>query len=125
MIKWYKQKNIWKNGVETIVDNDGILSLNEKYIEEGLDHKNLQTSTLKYLLNDRKHRYELVFCWFVWSTNTMQQNFYRQILDCRTTAAHKFRTRLEIKQFDVTLTKEQSVLTKIKNSFEGEDINTI
>ena len=37
------------------------------------------------------------------------------IMDCRKTAAHKFRTRLGFKQFDVTLTKEQSVLMKIKH----------
>ena len=34
--KAYKRKDI-----ETIVDNDGILRLNEKHIAEGLDHKNL------------------------------------------------------------------------------------
>ena len=42
------------------------------------------------------------------------------IMDCRTTAAHKCRTRLGFKQNDVTLTKEQSELTKIKRSFEGK-----
>ena len=31
--KKYKRK-----GAETIVDNDGILQLNEKHIEEGSDH---------------------------------------------------------------------------------------
>ena len=31
-----------KNGVETIIDNDGKWWLNEKHIEEGLDHKNLR-----------------------------------------------------------------------------------
>ena len=31
-----------KNGIETIVDNDGILWLNERHIEEGLDYKNLR-----------------------------------------------------------------------------------
>ena len=41
-------------------------------------------------------------------------------MDCRTTAAHKCRTRLGFKQNDVTLTKEQSELTKIKCSFEGK-----
>ena len=30
-----------RNGIETIVDNDGIWWLNEKHIER-LDHKNLQ-----------------------------------------------------------------------------------
>ena len=39
------------------------------------------------------------------------------IMDCRTTSAHKFRTRLGFKQYDVILTKEQSVLTKIMSSF--------
>ena len=45
-------------------------------------------------------------------------------MHCRTTAAHKFRTRLELKQCDVILTKEQSVLTKIKSSFEGKNMKT-
>ena len=36
------------------------------------------------------------------------------ILDCRTTAAHKFGERLGFKQYNIPLTKEQSVLTKIK-----------
>ena len=30
-----------RNDIETIADNDGILQLSEKHIEEGLDHKNL------------------------------------------------------------------------------------
>ena len=37
----------------------------------------------------------------------------RVIMDCRKTSAHKFRTRIGFKQFDVILIKEQSVLTKI------------
>ena len=31
-----------RNGIETIIDNDEILWLNEKRIKEGLDHKDLQ-----------------------------------------------------------------------------------
>ena len=27
---WYKQRNVWKNGIEKIIDNYGILRLNEK-----------------------------------------------------------------------------------------------
>ena len=34
--------------------------LNEKHIEEELDHKNTQGITIKYNLDARKHRYELV-----------------------------------------------------------------
>ena len=35
------------------------------------------------------------------------------IVNCRTTMAHRFRTRLGFKQYDVILTKEQSLLSKI------------
>ena len=36
-------------------------------------------------------------------------------MDCRTTLAHRF------EQYDMILTKEQSVLTQITSSFEGEN----
>ena len=40
-----------RNGIETIVDNDGILWLNDKHIEERLDHKKLRATILKYISN--------------------------------------------------------------------------
>ena len=40
-----------RNGVETVVDSDGMLWLNEKHIEEGLDHKSLWVTTVNYLSN--------------------------------------------------------------------------
>ena len=43
-------------------------------------------------------------------------------MHCRTTSAHKFRVRLGFKHKDIILTKEQSMLTKIISSFEGENI---
>ena len=54
------RKTYERNGVETIADNDGILWLNEKHIEEGLDHTNLREITIRYHSDHRKHRYELV-----------------------------------------------------------------
>ena len=54
------RKTYERNGIETIVDNDGILRLNEKHIEEGLDHKKVQEITIEYDSRHRKHRYELV-----------------------------------------------------------------
>ena len=36
-----RRKRFESNGKETIIDNDGILWLNEKHIEEGLNQKNL------------------------------------------------------------------------------------
>ena len=38
--------------------------------------------------------------------------------------AHKVRTKLGFKQYDVILTKEQSVLTKSMISLEGENMQT-
>ena len=58
----------------------------------------------------------------------MQYNFYRRkikvIIDITTTSAHEFGARLGFKQYDVILTKEQSVLIKIISSFEGENMQT-
>ena len=48
-----------RNGKETIVDNYGILRLNEKHMED-LDCENLREITRKYNSGDRKHRYKLV-----------------------------------------------------------------
>ena len=45
-------------------------------------------------------------------------------MDCRTTSAHKFRTRLGFKQYDVIWTRGQSVLRKLISSFEGENMQT-
>ena len=45
------------SGIETTADNYEILWLNEKHIEEGLGHKNLQEITIKYHSDHRKHIY--------------------------------------------------------------------
>ena len=95
---------IWKtherNIVETIVDSDGILQVNENHMEEGLDHKNLKLNPVKYLSGYRKHRYELV------DEPKKQPNriFIRKELaiklnmDSTATATHKFRTTLGFNQ---------------------------
>ena len=46
------------------------------------------------------------------------------IVDCITTSARKFRTRLEFKQHYTNLTNEKSMLTKAITSFEGENMQT-
>ena len=43
-------------------------------------------------------------------------------MDCRISIAHKPRARLDIKLHDVILTKEQSVLAKIKCLFKEENM---
>ena len=42
-----------RDGIETIVDNDGILLVNKKHIEEWLDYKTLQEITAKYHSNHK------------------------------------------------------------------------
>ena len=54
------RKTYARNDAETMVESDGILRLNEKHIDKGLDHKNLRVNTVKYFSDHRKHRYELV-----------------------------------------------------------------
>ena len=106
------------NGIETIVDNDGLLWSNEKHIEEGLDYKNLWKIKTKYHSDQRKHRYEVV----EEPKNQFNRTFtnaklaVKVVMDCRTTLANKFGTRLGFKQCDVILPKEQSVITK-QNEF--------
>ena len=40
-------------------------------------------------------------------------------MDYRRTPAHKSRTRLGFKQYDAILATQQSVVTRVINSFEG------
>ena len=54
------KKKCERNCIETRVDNHGILWLNEKHIEEELNHKSLWEVTIKYYTDHRKHKYELV-----------------------------------------------------------------
>ena len=108
------------------VDNDGKLWLNEKHIEEGLDRKNLREIPIKYHSDHKKHRCDLVEepKKEVNRIFTDEKLAIKVIMDCRTTSALKFRTKLGFKQYDIILTNEQSVLTKIMSPFEGENMQT-
>ena len=53
------RKTYERNGIETIVNNDGILWLNEKHVEEELNNKKFREITTKYYSDHRKHRQEL------------------------------------------------------------------
>ena len=43
-------------------------------------------------------------------------------MDCRTTPAVNFKTRLGFNKYDPVMTQEQSVLSKIKTLFSAEKI---
>ena len=97
---WQKQKTYERNSVKTMVDNDEILWLNKKHIEEGLDHINLWKVTIKCHLDHKKNRFELV------DEPKKQSNrifidgklTITVIMECRKTSAYKFRTKLGFKQ---------------------------
>ena len=87
-----------------------------KKIEDREDHKNLRASALKYLLNHNKNRHELdnksrKQCNIIFIDEKLA---IKVIMNCK--------IRLGFKQYDVILTKEQSVLTKTMRSFEGENM---
>ena len=48
-----------RHDIEKIADNDGIMWLNEKQIEECLDHQHLREFTSKHLSNHRNYRHKL------------------------------------------------------------------
>ena len=82
-------------------------------------------STIKdtklYVPDHRKHRYELAEESKKWANRKLA---IKVIMDCRTTSPNKFRKKVGFKQYDIILTKKQSVLTKIMSSFEREKLQT-
>ena len=119
-------KETWENnGEKVIVDSFNTLWLNEKHIEEQLGHKNLQVITNKYDKICKKSRYELVDK----PIKQPNRNFLRvdlalKIMDCRTDKSCSFKKKLGFKLYDAINTKEQTIINSIKNTFEGENIQT-
>ena len=73
-----------------MVDNDGKLWLNEKYIKQGLDHKNLEMTTTNYFSDHRKNRYEKVDGWIKKQPDKIfmrKELANKVIMECRTTAS--------------------------------------
>ena len=73
-----------------------------KNIEEWLDHKYLQEITKRYHSDPRKEGGTKKECNRIFINKKIAIKVF---MDCRTTSTHKFRTRLEFKQYDVILTK--------------------
>ena len=46
------------------------------------------------------------------------------VMDCRAPTATELRSKLEFKQYVITLTKEHSVLRSLMDAFEGENMQT-
>ena len=112
-----------KNGVEVTVFN-GKMCLTEKHIETQLEHSNLPAIINKCHLMYKNVDLNYKNC----SKNQPCRRFLEEafaiqiIMDCRTTPAVNFRTRLGFNQHDPIMTEEQSILSKIVTIFAAEEI---
>ena len=81
-----------------------------------MEYSNLREITSKY-------QQELQNCTNQPCRRFLKESFVKQIImDCRTTPAVHFKTRLGFNQHDSRMTLEQSILIKIKTIFSAEEI---
>ena len=119
------KETLENNGIELKVDSVNALWLNEKNIEK-LGHKDLPAISNKYDKIYKKRRCELV-------NKPIKQSDRRFlhinlalkiIMDCRTDKSCSLKKNLGFKLYDVINTKEQTIINSIKDTFEGENIQT-
>ena len=117
------KKNIWKQQHKVMADNNDTLWLNEKRVETGLDHKNVQFITKRYDPKYKKHRCEI-------EDEPKKQpirNFLGEdlalvvIMDCITVEARDLKMWLGFKLHDVFNTKEKTAVGQIMKALEGEN----
>ena len=120
------KKTFENNNIEVIVGSANALWLNEKNIEEKLGHRNLPVVTNKYDKIYKKRRCELVNKPIKQSDRRFLHNHLalKIIMDCRTDISCSFTKNLGFKLHDVINTKEQTIINSIKDTFEGENIQT-
>ena len=109
-----------KNGVEVIACNGKWL--NKINIKDPLKHSNLAAVPLQYSSELRKQRQKLQDCGkYQPCRRLLEEDFAMQIIvDCRTTPAVTFKTKLAFNQHDPIMTQEQSALSKIVTLFAAE-----
>ena len=110
-------KNTWKNnGIKVILK-----WLNDKHLENHLGHSNLTMLTLKYVDCFKKQRCELTDSKYQPCRRFIREDLAIQlIMDTRAIQSIDFKNKLGINSQDPIMTQEQSILTKIKNSFSTE-----
>ena len=120
------KKTLGNNSIEVIVNSTNTLLLNEKNIEEKLGHKNLPVVTNKYDKIYKKRRYELADNPIKQSNRRFLHNNLelKIIIDCRTDKSCSLKKKLGFKLHDVINTNEQTIINPIKDTFEGENIQT-
>ena len=121
------KETLENNGIEVIVDSVNALWLNETNVEEKFGHKNLPVVANKYDKIYKKSRDELVNKPIKQSNRKFLHIILalKIIMDCRTDKLCSFFKKLGFKLYDVINTKEQTIINSIKDTFEGENIQTI
>ena len=113
------------NGIEVITDEFGKLWLNERHVQKQLGHTNLVQLTRRYDKKYIKHRSELNK-----STKRPNRKFIhidlalKITMDCRTDESCILKRNLGFTLHDVINTKEQTVISSIKDALEGENMKT-
>ena len=99
--------------------------MNERHIKETLEQSCLQATTRKYPLKYRKQRQELIYCtnFQPYRKRTTDSNSNNRLQN-RTTESCKFKAKLGFSLHDVFNTKEKTILELIKDTFEGENMQT-
>ena len=110
------------NGIEVITVNN-VKWLNEKHLENNLGHSNLSMLTLKYEDCFKKQRCELIDSKYQPCRRFIREDLAIQlIMDRKTISTIYFKNKLGFNSQDPIMTQEQSILTKIKDSFSTEKI---
>ena len=119
----FTTENTWKNnGIEVIIVNN-VKWLNKKLLENHLGHSNLSMLTLKYADCFKKQRCELIDSKYQPCRRFIREDLAIQlIMDTRTIPSIDFKNKLGFNSQDPIMTQEQSILTKIKDSFSTEKI---
>ena len=120
-------KEAYKNNVIEVITNIfGELWLNERHVQEQLGDKNLPVLTNKYSEEYKKCRYELIDDPIKQSCRRFIHNVLplKVIMDCRTDESSNFKRNLGFTLHDVINAKEQTVINSIKDTFEGENMQT-
>ena len=114
------------NEIETIIDGVNTLWLNERHIEKKLGHTNLPSITNKYDEIYKKRRCELINEPVKQPNRRFLHNDLplKIIMDCKTDESCNLKKNLRFTLHDVINTKEQAIINSIKDSFEGEDMQT-
>ena len=126
MVLKITKETLENNAIEVIIESVNALWLNEKNMEEKLGHKNLPVISNKYGKIYKKRRSELINKPTKQSDRRFLHNdlALKIIMDCRKDKSCSLKKKLGFKLYDFIITKEQTIISSIKDTFEGENIQS-